>query len=55
MKGLKKMEREVRFLKWMMDDVFKMQEQLSKENGDLKKKCEEYETEIGVIKKEKKL
>ena len=37
-----------------MDDVFKMQEQLSKENGDLKKKREECEMEIGVTKKENK-
>ena len=51
---LKKMEREVGFFKQMMDDVFKMQEQLSKENGDLKKKCEECEAEIGVIKNENK-
>ena len=35
---LKKMEREVRFLKRMMYDVLlKMQEQLTKENGNLKK------------------
>ena len=50
------MEREVRFFKWMMDDVFKMQEQLSKENGDLKKKREECEMEIvGVMKNVTKL
>ena len=46
---LKKIEREVIFLKRLMDDVLKMHEQLSKENGDLKK-CEESEAEIRVIK-----
>ena len=35
---LKKTEREVRFFKRMMDDVLKMQEQLRKKKGNLRKK-----------------
>ena len=36
----------------MMDGVFRMQGQLSKENRNLKKECEECQAEISVIENE---